>query len=87
MISVPWSQVPPGARVVLSSGRIVHVIAIVPTPAGVLARLRDDLGRTRDVTMTYDMAPALVLTEPQDIAVQVLAQSFPDLEFLRSVYV
>lgn len=86
MIPLPWSRVPHNARVVLSSGRIVHLIESVPLPAGgILVRLRDDLGRTRDVTMAPDTAPALVLTEQEDMAVMMLAQHFPTVEFLRSV--
>lgn len=86
MIPVPWRDVPRNARVVLSSGRIVHAIATVPMPDGAtLVRLRDDHGRTRDVMMTADAAPALVLTEPEDLIPIHLAVRFPDVEFLRSL--
>jgi hypothetical protein len=87
MIPTPWHEVPPNARVLLSSGRIVHVIATVPLPdAAVLVRMREDSGRTKDVVIDDSIAaPAVVLNEPQDLIPIVLSARFPHVEFLRSL--
>jgi hypothetical protein len=87
VIPTPWHEVPPNARVLLGSGRIVHVIATVPLQDGaVLVRMRDDNGRTRDVVIDDSIAaPAVVLAEPEDLIPIMLSARFPNVEFLRSL--
>jgi hypothetical protein len=73
--------------VLLSSGRIVHVIATVSLQdAAVLVRMREDSGHTKDVVIDDSIAaPAVVLNEPQDLIPIMLSARFPQVEFLRSL--
>lgn len=77
---MPWASVPAGAKVILDSGRIVHVLNhIAGTPVVVL---RDDFGRTR----LHSPDPAQVVPVVFDEELEALASLrvvFPSTEFLR----
>lgn len=81
IVEIPWGQVPGGARVRLSSGRVVHVLDRVPGLPS-LAVLRNSHGATRPITVD-PAAMADVLFDTQDAAVAVLRAQFPAIEFLR----
>ena len=83
IISIPWGQVPGGARVRLSTGRIVHVLDRVPGLPS-LAVLRNGHGQTRPITVD-PAAPADVVFDELSVAVASLKQRFAKVEFIREV--
>lgn len=85
MIITGYLACPPNTRIVLASGRIVHVIAVVDLGAHLLVRLRDDIGRTRDITADRTDTVLWAPFNAEDAAVAGLRRAFPTVEFLRSV--
>ena len=83
-IPLPWAVVAPCSRVMLPSGRVVHVQHVTSAPnLPTLVGLRNDVGQDAKLIVGPDDL-ALTLVGPQDIAVRTLAAHFPGLTFLRS---
>lgn len=83
-----WGDLRPdlfNTRVVLPSGRIVHVISTVALGPDLLVRLRDDTGRTRDINVNPDDFALLPTPDTEDAVVASLRERFPDVEFLRRI--
>lgn len=77
---LPWGELRAGHRVILESGRIVHVLPRVDGLPGFVA-LRNEHGSTRG--MQRDPADRVpVLAEQQDMAVAALAAAFGGIEYL-----
>lgn len=92
LIPLPWAAVAPCSRVMLPSGRIVHVQYVLrPDSASsaaartpILVGLRNEHGQDRAITVgPADLA--LTIVGEQDLAVAALRTAFPDVEFLREV--
>lgn len=83
IIATPWGCVPNGARVVLSTGRVVHVLPRVPGLPGVVG-IRTDHGKSAVINVDPSM-PVPQLIEQQDVAVATLREAFPDIEYLMEV--
>jgi len=81
IVPVPWRDVRPHQRVILESGRVVHVM---PGVAGVPeARvLRAANGATR-VVRVDPLTVVPVVVEQRDVAVALLASAFNNIEYLR----
>lgn len=86
MIVATYADLKPGARIVLASGRIVHVIATVPLGRETLVRLRAYDGKTRDLTVDPGEYVLYATPDAFDAATDLLRRhGFPNLEFLRSI--
>lgn len=85
MIITSYDQCPPNTRIVLTSGRIAHVVSVVPFGSNLLVRLRDATGRTRDITASRTDLALWAPFDIEDLAVASLRERFPDIEFLRSI--
>lgn len=83
IIPMRWADVPGGVRVVLSSGRVAHVLDRIPgMPA--LVMLRNATGHTRGVQVDPNAVVPMIFDE-QETAAAVLRTAFPSIEYLREV--
>jgi len=78
-----WSDAPGGVRVILPTGRVVHLLDRVPGLAG-LAMLRDARGRTAPLRVDPGATVPVLFEEPE-AAVAALKTVFHDVEFIREV--
>lgn len=85
MIICTYAELKPNARIVLSSGRVVHVIATVPLGRELLVRLRDNHGSTRDITVDPNEFALLATPDIEDTIVASLRERFAHVEFLRRI--
>jgi hypothetical protein len=83
IIAMRWSEVAGGMRVILSTGRIVHVLDRVPGLPGV-AMLRNAHGRTASATVDPGAVVPVVFDE-QDVALAHLKTRFTRVEFIREL--
>ena len=85
MIITTYEKVPPNTRVVLSSGRIVHVTGVVDLGATLLVGLRNSVGQARTITVSRGELALWAPFDDTDLAVAVLATRFPTIEYVRSI--
>jgi hypothetical protein len=83
IIPMRWCDVGGGMRVILSSGRTVHVLDRVPGLDG-LVLLRNGAGRTAPIQVD-PQAVVPVVFDQQDAAIAVLKARFGRVEFIREL--
>lgn len=83
IIPMRWSEVAGGMRVILSTGRTVHVLDRTPGLPD-LAMLRNAAGRTAPIRVDPG-AVVPVLFDDYDVAAGVLRTVFAQTEFIREL--
>lgn len=81
ILPVRWHDVRGGMRVILSSGRVVHVCERIEAMPE-LAMLRNAHGRTAAIRVDPQAVVPVVFDE-RDAALATLKMAFPKIEYVR----